>query len=545
MKSGTTSDVYSVSGATADAAAGLGGPGGLSNAYGAIQAVPGAVVQQGQQGWYQTLSIRGGDIDQVGYELDGIPVNRVYDNAPQTMLSSRWASRSCKSIPAARPRRRTARASRATSTRSSGPARNPGFLNFDAGLGAPAFFHRLSFEYGGATKNRNFSYYVGASGANQDYRYVDNSNGASDPQLFYPIAYPFGDGGSRFNIWDGSPVAPGQPATVGNGLYFAPAQTYAHRRHAAARQHRQPALGHPARRQGRARRRAVPLPDQRDLHQLLQLGQRPGRAELRRQRAGRRGRLGRRRQHRGRAVPGLLARRLRLQRAPVRAARPRRASDRTSSCSSPSGRALNAATSNSLRDSNDNGVAILKLQYQRNINERSFLRLFGYSVYSNWFIHGDATQNFTCCFGAELNDYEIPSHTYGTTLTYSNQITDKHLLTFTATESQTKIQRRYFYSFPGNQGLGTAFTNLIDPATAAQTGNCFDPGSGAYASCFSGGARGTFDNPTPADHREALRGRRQPAVAGDRERAAGPGQQRLAGLQRGLAQRQLVRPPTS
>ncbi len=157
---------------------------------------------------------------------------------------------------------------------------------------------------------------------------------------------------------------------------------------------------------------------------------------------------------------------------------------------SPTGRPLNGPLSNSARDTNDNGVAVLKLQYQRNLNDRSYLRLFGYSVYSNWFIHGDATQNFTCCFGAELNDYEIPSHTYGTTLTYSNQVTDKHLLTFTATESQTKIQRRYNYSFPGSQGLGTPFTNLIDPATAAKTGNCFDPGTGAYTSCFSGaGAR--------------------------------------------------------
>src|SRR6202011_983318 len=110
---------------------------------------------------------------------------------------------------------------------------------------------------------------------------------------------------------------------------------------------------------------------------------------------------------------------------------------------------------------------------------------------------GNANQQFTCCFGAEINDYEIPSHTYGASLAYANQINDKHLLTFTATESQTKIQRRYFYAFPGNQQLGTAFTNLIDPRTAPQTGNCFDPASGFYASCFGAANRGTFDNPTP------------------------------------------------
>ncbi len=88
IKAGTTSDVYSVNATGAQAAASLVGPGGLSNAYGAIASIPGVAVDSGEQGWFQQVHIRGGDIDQVGYELDGIPVNRVYDNAPQTMLSS-------------------------------------------------------------------------------------------------------------------------------------------------------------------------------------------------------------------------------------------------------------------------------------------------------------------------------------------------------------------------------------------------------------------------------------------------------------------------
>lgn len=495
VKSGTTSDVYSVSGAAADAAAALGGPGGLSNAYSAIQSVPGAVVQQGQQGWYQTLSIRGGDIDQVGYELDGIPVNRVYDNAPQTMLSS-LGQQELQVYTGGTPATSDGQGLSGYVNQVIRTGTNPGFLDFNAGLGAPAFFHRLSFEYGGATKNRNFSYYVGAAGANQDYRYVDNGNGAGDPQLFYPIAYPFGDGGSRFNIWDGSPVGPGQPATVGNGLYFAPAQTYA----IANTQQRDSIVnlhwGIPHGSKGA-----------RDDVQFLYLtseiftnyyssvndmggpnfvGAGLGIGGASDASGNSAGAPYQSYWHDGYVYNGNLF-------APPD---PARVSPYLF-MSSPTGRALNAANSNDLRDTNDNGVAILKLQYQRNINERSFLRLFGYSVYSNWFIHGDATQNFTCCFGAELNDYEIPSHTYGTTLTYSNQITDKHLLTLTATESQTKIQRRYYYSFPANQGLGTAFTNLIDPATAARTGNCFDPASGAYTSCFSSANRGTFDNPTP------------------------------------------------
>lgn len=491
VKSGTTSDVYSVTGALADASSALGGPGGLSNAYSAIQSVPGAVVQQGQQGWYQTLSIRGGDIDQVGYELDGIPVNRVYDNAPQTMLST-LGQQELQVYTGGTPATSDGQGLSGYVNQVVKTGTYPGFFTANAGLGSPAFFHRLSFEGGGASPNRNFSYYVGLSGANQDYRYVDSKNGASDPQLFYPIAYPFGDGFNRFNLYDGSPDPnTGNPVSVGNGIYFAPAQTYG----IANTQQRDNVLN---------LHWGLPHGDKglRDDLQLLYLtseiytsyyssvndqggptvvgnaltvangGSTPGGASW----------------HDGFVYNGPL----------FAAPNPAQVAN-YSFPSSPVGRPLNGPLSNDARDTNDNGVAVLKLQYQRALSDRSFLRVFGYSVYSNWFIHGNATQNFTCCFGAELNDYEIPSHTFGTSLTYSNQLSDKHLLTFTATSSQTKIQRRYYYNFPGvtTGGLTSSFTNLIDPATAAQTGNCFDPVSGGYTSCFNGAGttRGTYTNP--------------------------------------------------
>ena len=88
VKAGTTGDVYSINAAGQQAAQGLSGPGSLNNAYGAIASVPGVSLDTGENSWWQTVHIRGGDIDQVGYEFDGIPVNRAYDNAPQTMLST-------------------------------------------------------------------------------------------------------------------------------------------------------------------------------------------------------------------------------------------------------------------------------------------------------------------------------------------------------------------------------------------------------------------------------------------------------------------------
>src|SRR6516164_3401664 len=75
IRPGTTSDVYSVNAAGIRATQGVAGPGSLNNAYGAIASVPGTQLDPGEVGWWQTLHVRGGDIDQVGYELDGIPVN--------------------------------------------------------------------------------------------------------------------------------------------------------------------------------------------------------------------------------------------------------------------------------------------------------------------------------------------------------------------------------------------------------------------------------------------------------------------------------------
>ena len=48
----------------------------------AIAAVPGAFVPPNQQGWDQVVYIRGGSYDQIGYEFDGVPVNRSFDNYP-------------------------------------------------------------------------------------------------------------------------------------------------------------------------------------------------------------------------------------------------------------------------------------------------------------------------------------------------------------------------------------------------------------------------------------------------------------------------------
>ncbi len=480
IKPGTTSDVYSISGARAEATTVLSGPGNLNNSYGSIAAVPGANVLQGQQGWFQQLSIRGGDpYDQVGYELDGIPVNRVYDNSPQTFLST-LGQQELQVYTGGTPASSDGQGIAGYVNQVIKTGTYPGFMNLNAGLASPAYYHKLSFEAGGSTPNRLFSYYLGVAGANQDFRYVDQSNGAGDQQLFYPISFPFGFSGNRFNIYDGTP---GTGGTIGNGIFLAPGPMYAFgnlaQRDTVGNFH----LQLPHKRDGG-----------RDDLQFLYLNSRifgaynssindQGGPSVVGPAIGTNGQAF---WHDGYSYTG-----------PVFAPPDPSKIQPFLFYSSPTNRSFNSPIANSSRDTNDNNVAIAKLQYQRNINQRSYLRLFGYSLYSNWLIGGQANQQFTCCFGAELNDYEIFSHTYGANLSYSNQLSNKHLLTATGAYSTTELQRRYYYAFPGNQGNGTAFTNLIDTRTAAQTGNCFDPVSGSYTSCFSSAARGTFVIPNP------------------------------------------------
>ena len=57
----------------------LGGGGALNSAYSAIASVPGAYVPANQNGYLQAVHVRGGDAYEVGYEFDGIPVNRAFD----------------------------------------------------------------------------------------------------------------------------------------------------------------------------------------------------------------------------------------------------------------------------------------------------------------------------------------------------------------------------------------------------------------------------------------------------------------------------------
>ncbi len=198
VKSGVGSDLYSVNASQAAAAAPLGGSGNLNNAYSAMASVPGVQTSQGGIGWdFNAAYVRGQNSYYTGYEYDGIPVNRSFDNY-NSSTESNLGLQELQVYTGGGP----------SSVATSGTAgfinqviktgTFPGFATANLGVGTPTFYHQAQVEVGGSTPDRTFSYYVGLLGYNQNYRFFDNSNGAgymvpggifSGPTLGFGLGY--------------------------------------------------------------------------------------------------------------------------------------------------------------------------------------------------------------------------------------------------------------------------------------------------------------------------------------------------------------------
>ncbi|HVR46388.1 MAG TPA: TonB-dependent receptor plug domain-containing protein, partial [Candidatus Binatia bacterium] len=198
VKSGVGSDLYSVNATQAAAAKALGGGGNLNNAYSAMASVPGVQTSPGGMGWdFNNAYVRGQNGYYTGFEYDGIPVNRAFDNYNASTESS-LGLQELQVYTGGGP----------SSVGSAGTAgfinqviktgTFPGFANANLGIGTPTFYHQAQVEVGGSTPDRTFSYYVGLLGYNQAYRFLDSSNGAGymTPGGIYsgPAAIGFGIG---------------------------------------------------------------------------------------------------------------------------------------------------------------------------------------------------------------------------------------------------------------------------------------------------------------------------------------------------------------
>jgi hypothetical protein len=191
VKPGTTADVYSINPVVQAKVAAAGGGGNLDSAWSALATVPGVAVAPGQQGYIgagatglgtTSLSIRGGDYDQIGYEIDGVPVNRAFDNYPSGPVSS-LGQQELQVYTGTPPANSTSEGISGYINQVMRTGTQTPFESVTIGQGGPAYYHKVAVELGGETANGRLSYYVGIGGYNQDYRFVDQFNGAGVTNL--------------------------------------------------------------------------------------------------------------------------------------------------------------------------------------------------------------------------------------------------------------------------------------------------------------------------------------------------------------------------
>ncbi len=177
VHSGVTADTYSVNSTAISKSAALGGGGNLDNAYSAIASVPGVTVATGSMGWNQPVFIRGSQSFFSGFEYDGIPVNRAFDNY-NSSTESNLGLQELQVYTGGGPSSNSSSGTAGFINQVIKTGTYPGTGSLSLGVSGPSFYHQSKFEAGGATPDRRFSYYVGLSGYNQQARYFDQNNGA-------------------------------------------------------------------------------------------------------------------------------------------------------------------------------------------------------------------------------------------------------------------------------------------------------------------------------------------------------------------------------
>ena len=518
VKSGTTSDIYSVNASTQDAIKALGGGGNMNSAYSAIYSVPGVNSIIGNYGFGQVFYIRGSEYNQVGYEFDGVPVNRAFDNYAGSSLSS-LGTQELQVYTGASPA--------GVSTATVGGYINqvikigtyPGYATADLSIGGPTFYHNAQIEAGGASPNRMFSYYAAIGGYNQQFREFNQQNGGNlsindgweGPVSEFTTQY-FGNGVTACNPDGTNPNAPTQTEylTSAGCLGFGPVgglnyDTTNSDREATFNFH----FGLPHKNDGgkddiqllftNSSFNTAYAESQNDLGNVAGYTAMSGAKQF--------GIFG------GTvnntyctvfgncnaagtqlAIPfedGYIFKQGTSFLAPA-------ATATVVPYLFPStglNRAFGAAMPNDLRNTIFNNSTIIKAQYQKNIGTTAYARFYVYSLYSDWLQNGPTFgssdyvgDNQWCCSGGVSRDYELTAHTRGGEFQYANQFNSQNLLTFTANYVTSTVGR--FNNGTMSNVAGTAATNLTDGT------NCYSATTGLVASCLSSSTAGSYGNPT-------------------------------------------------
>jgi hypothetical protein len=494
VKSGTTADVYSINATTQAATAAMGGGGLINQAYSAISTVPGAYVVPNQSGYYATVNIRGGDYDQVGYEFDGVPVNRSFDNYASSSASS-LGNAEVQVYTGANPATSEGQGLSGYINQVIKSGTFPGYATASLGLGTPAFYHRAAVEIGGATPDRNFSYYLGVGGSNQSSNYVNNNNGSEYDNWLGP---PLGIVGGPY----GNPFAPGWSLYFGGtgNSYFplGPAANYSafssiYARNIVANFH----IGIPHHHDAGRDDIQLLYTDEALKNQFYISGNDVASpfcssppaslsgTNCMNQINGQLDSL-----FTGGGIPYGTS-------VPVTYLNTYQWGCKSSVGGTFSSTALNGMTGcvkpygfpngtnvgspsdpnvipSGLRDDSYNDTAITKIQYTKNFGSTAFFRIYGFTFYSDWFLNGAYSTSF-CNFVCPLApDYELNTHSRGLSAEFQDQLNEQNLLSVQGSFTTASIVRdnNGFYNL-GGEGNWANIVNAADP----YGGYCYAPSS--------------------------------------------------------------------
>ncbi|HYK53692.1 MAG TPA: TonB-dependent receptor, partial [Candidatus Eremiobacteraceae bacterium] len=491
-----------VNSATQTKVATLGGSGALDQAYGAIASQPGVVVPPGQVGWMQNIHIRGGDFDQVGYEFDGVPTLRSYDDYASTSLSS-LGQQELQVYTGGAPANSESQGLAGYVNQVIKSGTYPGFADMTLGIGAPTMYNKLDFEAGGATANRSFSYYVAFGNTSQDFRYFDQFNGASLTSMwgspFATLPCPVNRGTSQSGGGNPNLASCYAAGDIGPGGYVLgpaidngeAAQIFDHE--SIANVHF--AIPHKS---DSGKDDVQLLYDNTYLHTLDYSSASdwnvPGNAFLSGLNGG--GAFGylsgpvfgwQYLGQVGQSLPSTLTlNQLQQMVNPVYFAyNP----DSQKNLTGTGG--IFAPIPTDLRDGSANPNSIIKLQYQRNISSDSYIRVYGFQNWSSW-PQTCPNTGYTNFVGYCPLNYFVSTYTSGVSTQYANQINDKNLLNlevsdFWATDyranDDTMINE--LEGLNHNTGLDS-FLYLVNSKNPTN-GVCYTS-AGVAVSCYSGNA---------------------------------------------------------
>jgi hypothetical protein len=123
-----------------------------------------------------------------------------------------------------------------------------------------------------------------------------------------------------------------------------------------------------------------------------------------------------------------------------------------------------------------NDQEIVKLQYTHNFGSSAFVRVYGYTYYSDWLQNGPQT-TYAGFAGCCSPDYELTSHTRGGSIQFQDQINAQNLVSLSEdyTTANSVRDNNSFYA------VGPAA--VVVNAAAPTNGYCYGPTGGAPVAC--------------------------------------------------------------